>query len=254
MALLINPYRFGSTDPAALFQGGDTGFMFTLANTTSLWQNTDGTGAVSADGDSVRRVTSVAPDTGKYFSGSNPFTYKTGTNPYLRLPNSTDNLSGTATMAGMLNAAPGATFGFAGYCSDTTNGVPLFYASATNYAVGVYFEGTTRQINIEHKRNGSSQYLLSPGNYQSTKVAIVGVWDFPGNIIRLYVNGTQVASATPTSSGNFPSENASAFSLHASWSGGSSDLRCYAGYGINRVLNSSGVGTLSTWLATQAGI
>ncbi|MFW1676463.1 hypothetical protein ACFVYJ_01595 [Pontibacter sp. JAM-7] len=141
---LIAGANNGSFHPSDLFANGEEGGSWIPAETSTLWQDTAATTAVSADGDPVQRIDDISGNGNHLTNASTPPTYKTASSLHWLLFDGVDDYLVSGTLGS--NVMTGSGFMCVAVSNDNANevGIALLEEGVSNSQKRVYVASDTR--------------------------------------------------------------------------------------------------------------
>lgn len=249
MGFLVNSFiSFGAFSPADLFTGGEDGAWYDPSDISTLWQDTAGTSAVTASGQSVARIDDKSGN-GRHLTQSTasarPTYIESGGLKYLDFDggDSLVSLSGTAILNGggamAVAAASDDAEAIQGIMNEkgASGQAPLFLDTRAsprrvfNYAV----DATNRLIDYDAEQSGSE---------------IVAMFSHDGSTGTAYRNNVAQGSSVTTTA-NFSGSTTLYLGVELSLF---LNGKIYGAVIVDRGLTSTERGSLNTWLAAKAGI
>jgi hypothetical protein len=247
-----------SFTPDDLFAGGEKGFWLDASDLSTLWQDTAGTSAVTADGQTVKRWTDKSGQSHAFTEATNGPLYKTdGSKHWLLFDGTNDKLGEGAS--NMTNAISAMTVWVAiNATADATNkrifGV---LSSSFTFRTLMLLTGSEflRVYSARVDGDAADSIIASASSSGADKIVIAEL-DFANNDAFIYDSTTTLNSNTSfwsSGAGNTNASNHSELRISSDAGDEPFDGRIYQMLVINRLLTAGEKTNLGAYFATKSG-
>jgi hypothetical protein len=245
-------------DPVSLFSGGEKGFWLDASDLTTLWQDTGGTSAITADGQTVKRWADKSGQSHAFTQATNGPTYNTGSGKHwLTFDGTNDTLTEAASNM-TSNIAAATLFLVIEASSPPASDRTIFSILDFSYAnrVGAKMTGTFGRINLSGSNvDGSANAMNGSADRSGSPHIAVIELDYANGDAFLY-NGSTLDNSSTTffTNGNTPANNGNGSFIGAEE--GTSNFfpgKIYQILFINRLLTGTEKTNLGAYMATKSG-
>jgi hypothetical protein len=247
-----------SFTPADLFAGGEKGFWIDASDLSAMFQATNGTGAITTDGQTVKRYNDKSGQGHVFTEATNGPTYKTdGSKHWLLFDGVNDKLGEGAS--NMTNAISAMTVWVAiNATADATNKriFGVLSSSFTFRALMLLTGSEFLRVYSARVDGDAADSIIASASSSGADKIVIAELDFANNDAFIYDSTTTLNSNTSfwsSGAGNTNASNHSELRISSDAGDEPFDGRIYQMLVINRLLTAGEKTNLGAYFATKSG-